>query len=191
MKPPFLNGSSRPVRLRVPSGKIRNELPAADRCGAGLDRPHRRFLVPPVDRDEAAQPERARQERNRVDLVLVEDVHPRVQRVEQHRRIDVALMVRAVDRRAVERQVLGARRRGSGCRSRPAPAARPPWPRTYRRSFQPKSSASSMPGGADDRGRRGKRRRRWRAERTAAMITRRGIINEKARQCVSRTGGLS
>ena len=28
MKPPFLNGSSSPVRLRVPSGKMRNELPA-------------------------------------------------------------------------------------------------------------------------------------------------------------------
>ena len=34
-KPPFLNGRSSPVRLRVPSGKIRNELPArtdADAC---------------------------------------------------------------------------------------------------------------------------------------------------------------
>ena len=28
MKPPFLNGSRAPVRLRVPSGKMRNELPA-------------------------------------------------------------------------------------------------------------------------------------------------------------------
>ena len=28
MKPPFLNGSSSPVLLRVPSGKIKNELPA-------------------------------------------------------------------------------------------------------------------------------------------------------------------
>ena len=28
MKPPFLNGSRFPVRLRVPSGKIRNELPS-------------------------------------------------------------------------------------------------------------------------------------------------------------------
>ena len=28
MKPPFLNGKSSEVRLRVPSGKIRNELPA-------------------------------------------------------------------------------------------------------------------------------------------------------------------
>ena len=30
-KPPFLNGSSSPVRLRVPSGKIRNELPSRKR----------------------------------------------------------------------------------------------------------------------------------------------------------------
>ena len=28
MKPPFLNGNRAPVRLRVPSGKIRNELPS-------------------------------------------------------------------------------------------------------------------------------------------------------------------
>ena len=28
MNPPFLKGSSAPVRLRVPSGKIRKELPA-------------------------------------------------------------------------------------------------------------------------------------------------------------------
>ena len=38
MKPPFLNGSSSPVRLRVPSGKIRNELPVAQRLGGPLDR---------------------------------------------------------------------------------------------------------------------------------------------------------
>ena len=34
MKPPFLNGSSSPVRLRVPSGKIRNELPSRSASAA-------------------------------------------------------------------------------------------------------------------------------------------------------------
>ena len=108
MKPPFLNGSISSVLLRVPSGKIRNELPARSDSRAGLDRSHRRFLVAAVDRNEPAHPERARQHRNAIDLVLVEDVHSRVQRRVKDRRIDVALMVAAVDRRAIARQVLGA-----------------------------------------------------------------------------------
>ena len=33
-KPPFLNGSSSPLRLRVPSGKTRNELPARSAAAA-------------------------------------------------------------------------------------------------------------------------------------------------------------
>ena len=33
-KPPFLNGSSCPVRLRVPSGKIRKELPSRKAAAA-------------------------------------------------------------------------------------------------------------------------------------------------------------
>ena len=108
MKPPFLNGRSSSVRLRVPSGKIRNELPDRIDRGARLDRAHRRFLVAAVDRDEPAMPERARQHRDRVDLLLVEDVHARMERVEEDRRIDVALVIRAVHRGAVERKVLGA-----------------------------------------------------------------------------------
>ena len=52
--------------------------------------------------------ERARQQRDRVDLRLVDDVHARMERVEEDRRIDVALMVRAVDGGAVERNVLRA-----------------------------------------------------------------------------------
>ena len=112
-KPPFLNGSISAVLLRVPSGKDQERVAGPDRSRAGLERPHRRFLVAPVDRDEAAVPERARQQRDRVDLGLVEDVHPRVQRGEEDRRIDVALMVGAVDRGAVEREVLARRRRGT------------------------------------------------------------------------------
>ena len=38
-KPPFLNGSSSSVRLRVPSGKIRKELPARIDCApASIER---------------------------------------------------------------------------------------------------------------------------------------------------------
>ena len=50
----------------------------------------------------------ARQNRDLIDLVLVEDVHPRMQRLEQDRRIDVALMIGAVDRGAIERNVLAS-----------------------------------------------------------------------------------
>ena len=117
MKPPFLNGSRSSVRLRVPSGKDQERVarrgstaaPASiDRIAASLLR-RSTGMKPPI-------PERPRQDRNRVDLVLVEDVHPRMQRVEQDRRVDVALMVRAEDGGAVERQVLGADRPDSGCR---------------------------------------------------------------------------
>ena len=51
MKPPFLNGSSSSVLLRVPSGKIRNELPRRiDAAPASIDA-HRRFLVAAIDRE--------------------------------------------------------------------------------------------------------------------------------------------
>ncbi len=36
-KPPFLNGSSSPVRLRVPSGKMKNALPSRERVGRLID----------------------------------------------------------------------------------------------------------------------------------------------------------
>ena len=46
MKPPFLNGSISSVSLRVPSGKIRNELPArSDRAPASIDRIADSFLL--------------------------------------------------------------------------------------------------------------------------------------------------
>ena len=72
-----------------------------------------------------------------IDLVLVEDVHPRMERVEEHRRIDVALVVRAVDGRPVERQVLAPATRIPDAAQRPAPSRTPPWPSTYSSSFQP------------------------------------------------------
>ena len=74
-------------------------------------------------------PERAREQRNRVDLRLVDDVHARMERVEEDRRIDVALMVRAVHRGAVERQVLALRRRGRLMPHSASPSRTPPWPK--------------------------------------------------------------
>ena len=53
-KPPFLNGSSSSVRLRVPSGKIRNELPSRIDCDARSIDAKRRFAVLAFDGDEAA-----------------------------------------------------------------------------------------------------------------------------------------
>ena len=128
MKPPFLNGSSSSVLLRVPSGKIRNELPARiDSAPASIDR-IADSLLPPVDRNEPAHPERAREDRNLIDLVLVEDVHARVQRREEDRRIDVALMVAAVHGGAIERQVLAPATRYL-MPERASPSRTPPWPK--------------------------------------------------------------
>ena len=150
MKPPFLNGSSSAVRLRVPSGKIRNELPdRIDAAPASIDR-MRRFLVAPVDRHEAAHAKRARQDRNRVDLGLVEDVHARVQHVEQHRRIDVALVVRAVDGGAVERQVLGAGDANADAATAQGRAARRRARRCTGCPSSRKTADSSMPIGRGD-----------------------------------------
>jgi hypothetical protein len=50
--------------------------------------------------------ERAREQRDRIDLRLVDDVHARVELVEQDRRVDIALMIRAVHCGAIERNVL-------------------------------------------------------------------------------------
>ena len=68
----------------------------------------RRLLVAPIDRDEAPQPKGPCQEWNAIDFCLVQDVHLRMQRVEEHGRIDVALVVRAVHGGAAGRDVLGA-----------------------------------------------------------------------------------
>ena len=80
----------------------------ADRLCTRLNRPHRRLLVAPVNGNETAQAERTCQNRNPVDLVLVEDVHARMECVEKDRGIDVALVVRAVNGSPAERQVLSA-----------------------------------------------------------------------------------
>ena len=97
MKPPFLNGSNSPPRLRVPSGKIRKELPARSESA-----PHSidciacsRFVA--RDRHEAANVEDGAHDRELVQFGLVEDVQLRMQRPEEHRGIDVALVIGAED----------------------------------------------------------------------------------------------
>src|SRR3989338_8394951 len=64
----------------------------SDRRRAGLNRSERRLFVSSIDRNEAAEPEGARQNRNPIDLVLVEDVHPWMQGVKEHWRGDGALV---------------------------------------------------------------------------------------------------
>ena len=118
MKPPFLNGSRLPVWLRVPSGKIRNELPARIDSRALLDRAHRRFLVAPVDRNEAAEAEGIGARIGILfELVLVEDVQPRMERIEQHRRDRRCFG--GCEQNTAPRSTADARppRPGSGCRT--------------------------------------------------------------------------
>ena len=109
MNPPFLNGSSSPVRLRVPSGKIRNELPARSDSAPRGDRRHRLVAIAAFDRDEPADVEHRAHDRELAQLRLVEDVELRVQRLEQHRRVDVALVVRAEHDRRSRGTLLAAR----------------------------------------------------------------------------------
>ena len=97
MKPPFLNGRRSPVRLRVPSGKIRNELPALSDSAPLRNRLHGLLPVAALDGNEAADVEHRPHDRELVELRLVEDVEAPVQRLEQDRRIDVAFVVRAKD----------------------------------------------------------------------------------------------
>ena len=106
MKPPFLNGRSSALRLRVPSGKIRKELPARIDSARAIDRRHRRFAAIALDRHEAAGDHHRAQHRQLRQLGLEEHVQPRVQRLEQHRRIDVALVIRAEHHGTIARDVL-------------------------------------------------------------------------------------
>ena len=108
MKPPFLNGKSSEVRLRVPSGKIRNELPDANRLGGAIDRRHRRFAPIALDRHEPAGDHHRAEHRKLGQLGLEEHVQALVKRLEQHRRIDVALVIRAEHHRAIRGNVLAA-----------------------------------------------------------------------------------
>ena len=99
MNPPFLNRSRCPVRLRVPSGKDQEGVACAKRFGSTGNRCQRLVTVAPVDRDESAEIEHLAHDRKLVELRLVQHVEPRVQRFEQDRRVDVALVIRAEDHR--------------------------------------------------------------------------------------------
>ena len=97
MKPPFLNGSSSPVRLRVPSGKIRNELPwPSDATAASTDANDLRRSA----RSTATNPPRSNAipiSGTLVELGLIEDMQHRIQPLEQHGRVHVAFVVGAID----------------------------------------------------------------------------------------------
>ena len=111
MKPPFLNGNSAPVRLRVPSGKIRNELPSRRAVGRALDGGQALLAIAAFERHEAGEIEGAHEHRQLPQLGLVEDAQTGeqfAQRVEEDRRLDVAGVVDGVDRRAVPLDVLRA-----------------------------------------------------------------------------------
>ena len=79
-KPPFLKGSRLPVRLRVPSGKIRNEFPSRKACGRPLDGGQALIAVAALERHEAGEVEGLRENRQLPELRLVEDPQPREQR---------------------------------------------------------------------------------------------------------------
>ena len=70
MKPPFLNGSRCPLRLRVPSGKIRNELPA--RIDSAPRRIEVAFARPGRSADELLV-EKVRRESDLGGVVVVSD----------------------------------------------------------------------------------------------------------------------
>ena len=105
MNPPFLNGSSSPVRLRVPSGKDQERVarPAA-RSAAPFDGRQALLGIAALERNEAGQVEGLDQHRQLAQFGFVEDPQPRkqlVQRVEDDRRLDVARVVDGVNRGAV------------------------------------------------------------------------------------------
>ena len=111
MNPPFLNGNRAPVRLRVPSGKIRNELPARSASAAPIDGREALLGVAPLERDEAGEIEGTHEHRQLAQLGFVENPQPRkerVQRVEQDGRLDIARVVDRVDRGAVTLDVLAS-----------------------------------------------------------------------------------
>src|SRR4030095_5166746 len=98
----FLGAAARALR------EDQERVARLNRSGPGFERAHRRFLVFALDRHEPAVPEAAREHRNRVDIRLVDDGHARVEAIEEDRRVDVALMVGAVDGGAIEGDVLRA-----------------------------------------------------------------------------------
>ncbi len=76
------------------------------RLGTARHRRQRRLAVVALHGHEPAEDEHASQQRQLRQLGLVEDVQAAVQHLEQHRRVDVALVVRAEDHGPPGRQVL-------------------------------------------------------------------------------------
>src|SRR5207244_1078826 len=81
-------------------GKNQERVARLKRPGACIDRSHRRFFPAAVDWNEPAHPERAGENGDAIDLMFVKDVQPWMERGVEDRRIDVALMVAAIDRGA-------------------------------------------------------------------------------------------
>ncbi len=99
-KPPFLNGSSSPVRLRVPSGKMRNELPARSASAARSTGRQALLRLARSSGTNPASVERPDEHRQLPQLGLVEDAQPRkqpAQRENDGRRLDVAAVIAGVD----------------------------------------------------------------------------------------------
>ena len=90
---PFLNGSSSPVRLRVPSGNTRNEKPFPSRSTALIERLAALLAIAALDRHEADEVEPMAEDGDLLQLRLVEDQQARQQLVQnavEDRRLDVA-----------------------------------------------------------------------------------------------------
>ena len=77
MNPPFLNGSSAPVRLRVPSGKIRNELPSRSASAAFSIAGRLCSGLPRWSGTNPAEVERLHEHRQLPQLRLVDDPQAR------------------------------------------------------------------------------------------------------------------
>ena len=100
MKPPFLNGQQVAGAAAGAFGKDQERVAGPRATAAPLAIDAIAFSRSPRSiGDEPADVEHRPHDRKLVQLGLVEDVQLRVQRLEQHRRIDVALVVRAEDDR--------------------------------------------------------------------------------------------
>src|SRR5205814_49284 len=107
-EPAFLERQQLVGAAAGPFRKNQKGIAGADRRRSRFDRSQRRFLVATVHWEKTTISKRPHEDRNLVQLRLVQNVHHRVKRVVQDRWIDVALMIRAEDRGAAARQVLPA-----------------------------------------------------------------------------------
>ena len=117
------------------------------RRGSLLDGGHRLLTAGAVDRHESADLKRLAEQRQLRQLPLEQHVQPRMERLKQDRRIDVALMIAAEHHGLAGAQMLAP---GHAVRmpASDVPMATPQCPSTYNRLFQRNVSASAMPMGA-------------------------------------------